>query len=119
MAHAEGRLVASDDVIDRLRNESLVALRQVDLAGKATEEYPWNVNGSPYGIAGLSSADGRHLATMVHMERLALGAFDEERKCYEWNHLWPWTAYEDFRKHPASPWLHPFQNAYEWCVSHR
>ena len=33
------------------------------------DEYPGNPNGSDYSIAGLASADGRHLAMMPHLER--------------------------------------------------
>jgi phosphoribosylformylglycinamidine (FGAM) synthase-like amidotransferase family enzyme len=41
----------------------------VDDSNAATEEYPYNPNGSPQGIAGLCSEDGRHLAMMPHPER--------------------------------------------------
>ena len=44
----------------------------VDDASDPTEAYPFNPNGSPDGIAALSSADGRHLAMMPHPERAFL-----------------------------------------------
>ena len=40
-----------------------------DASGAATEQYPFNPNGSPEGIAALCSPDGRHLAMMPHPER--------------------------------------------------
>lgn len=43
--------------------------RYTDASGEATEVYPFNPNGSPDGIAALTSANGRHLAIMPHPER--------------------------------------------------
>jgi phosphoribosylformylglycinamidine synthase len=48
----------------------LVPMVYADDQGKATELYPWNPNGSPLGIAGFCSPDGRHTFTMPHIERL-------------------------------------------------
>ncbi|XP_043393489.1 uncharacterized protein LOC119564644 [Chelonia mydas] len=50
----------------------LAPLRYVDDQGQPTQEYPLNPNGSPLGIAGLCSPDGRHLAMMPHPERCVL-----------------------------------------------
>lgn len=44
----------------------------VDDLNQPTEAYPFNPNGSPEGIAGLCSEDGRHLAVMPHPERCFL-----------------------------------------------
>ena len=46
--------------------------RYTDASGSATEAYPFNPNGSPEGIAALTSANGRHLALMPHPERCFL-----------------------------------------------
>ena len=46
--------------------------RYCDASGAATEAYPFNPNGSPEGIAALTSPDGRHLALMPHPERCFL-----------------------------------------------
>ena len=51
-------------------SRGLAPVRFVDDAGTATVTYPFNPNGSPQGIAGLCSPDGRHLAMMPHPERL-------------------------------------------------
>ena len=78
--------------------------RYVDASGAVTETYPANPNGSPAGIAGLCSADGRHLAMMPHPERCFLG----------WQLPWaPADAGIDPRG--AGPWLRLFQNAREWA----
>ena len=52
------------------RREPLVALRFVDNRGAATERYPSNPNGSPQGITGLTTADGRFTILMPHPERV-------------------------------------------------
>lgn len=44
----------------------MVPARYVDDYGSPTAAYPFNPNGSELGIAGLCSADGRHLAMMPH-----------------------------------------------------
>ncbi|MAI64275.1 MAG: hypothetical protein CL600_05275, partial [Alteromonas sp.] len=46
------------------------ALRYVDNYGNQTMQYPANPNGSPQGITGLASADGRSTIMMPHPERV-------------------------------------------------
>ena len=66
-------------------------------------DYPGNPNGSPEGIAGVCSRDGRHLAMMPHPER-----------CLRpWN--WPWYP-RDKRHDVDTPWLDMFVNAYNWLA---
>jgi phosphoribosylformylglycinamidine synthase len=104
VAHGEGRALFPDpDVLKRVEREGLAPVRFVDDAGRVTEEYPFNPNGSPHGIAGLCSPDGRHLTMMPHPERAFL----------KWQ--WGWMPEEWKRTLPASPWLRMFQNAREWC----
>ena len=70
------------------------------------EGYPANPNGSDYGVAGIVSADGRHLAMMPHLERAFL----------------PWqTPYypADRRNDDCTPWLEAFVNARRWVESHQ
>ena len=50
--------------------QPFVTLRFVDNRGAATEAYPYNPNGSPQGIAGLTTADGRITILMPHPERV-------------------------------------------------
>jgi phosphoribosylformylglycinamidine synthase len=103
-AHGEGRALFPDtEVLARIEAEGLAPLRFTDDSGEVTEAYPHNPNGSPFGIAGLCSLDGRHLAMMPHPERTAT--------------LWQWGWMpKDWRENlQASPWLKMFQNAREWC----
>jgi phosphoribosylformylglycinamidine synthase len=75
-------------------NENLVSMRYVDNYGKQTEEYPYNPNGSPMGIAGVRSTDGRVLALMPHPERAILrevGSHVPKDEMREWGELGPWS----------------------------
>ncbi|HSW30343.1 MAG TPA: phosphoribosylformylglycinamidine synthase [Longimicrobiales bacterium] len=103
LAHGEGRALFPDaEVLERVEREGLAPLRYVDDRNQVTEEYPFNANGSPRGIAALCSPDGRHLAVMPHPERSFL----------PWQ--WGWLP-EAWRGLEVSPWLRMFQNAREWC----
>jgi len=62
--------------------------------------YPSNPNGSDYNVAMLVSDDGRHLATMPHIER----SF----------HQWNWATYPKDRQDEVSPWAEAFVNARKW-----
>ena len=90
-------------MLDRVIAENLSPVRYVDDNNTATEAYPFNPNGSPHGIAGLCSPDGRHLAMMPHPERTFLR--------WQWGYM-PANWKRDLQ---ASPWLQMFQNAREWC----
>jgi phosphoribosylformylglycinamidine synthase len=104
VAHGEGRLHCPDpQILRRINSEKLAPLHFVDDDGNRTETYPFNPNGSIYGITGLCSPDGRHLAVMPHPERVHL----------KWQ--WPWMPEEWKDTVKASPWLRMFQNAREWC----
>lgn len=68
--------------------------------------YPANPNGSPEGIAGITSNDGRHLVMMPHPER-----------CLR---PWNWAFYDRNRMNDeVTPWIEMFNNAYRWCVENR
>ena len=69
-------------------------------------EYPGNPNGSDYNVAGICSADGRHLAMMPHPERA----------------IFPWqNAYypADRRNDDVTPWIEAFVNARKWIEEHK
>jgi phosphoribosylformylglycinamidine synthase len=91
-AHGEGRAVF--DAPEHLRN-ALVAMRFVDHRGKVAETYPQNANGSPQGITGLTTADGRFTVVMPHPERV----FRSVQMSWA-----PDNAKED------SPWMRMFRN---------
>lgn len=105
VAHGEGMAYFPDSALYKEAEFGLAPLRFVDDEARITEAYPFNPNGSPAGIAGLCSPDGRHLALMPHPERTVL----------PWQ--WGWMPEHLKRSLTASPWLRMFQNAREWCDS--
>ncbi|XP_055345268.1 phosphoribosylformylglycinamidine synthase-like [Paramacrobiotus metropolitanus] len=104
VAHGEGRFEVEEDV-GHLSQQGCIAVRYVDDTGRPAETYPWNPNGSPFGIAGMCSIDGRHLAMMPHPERSIL----------TWQ--WPWRpdTYSWPKNAILSPWTQMFKTAYDWC----
>ena len=95
VAHGEGRvepLIA--DGIAQVRQ--LAALRFVDHDLRATQRYPFNPNGSPEGITGLVSRDGRAAILMPHPERVLRSVTNS------W-HPADWPEY--------GPWLRLFSNS--------
>ncbi|MDC1402178.1 phosphoribosylformylglycinamidine synthase [Flavobacteriaceae bacterium] len=76
---------------------------QYQIPGKyAYSDYPANPNGSDYNAAMLSSADGRHLVMMPHLER----------STFPWN----WGHYPADRSDKVSPWIIAFENAFNWLA---
>jgi phosphoribosylformylglycinamidine synthase len=70
VAHGEGRAeFATHTGAVELIGLRQVAFRYVDNQGRVAAIYPANPNGSPQGIAAITSADGRVLLTMPHPER--------------------------------------------------
>jgi phosphoribosylformylglycinamidine synthase len=71
VSHGEGRAHFTDDAAQAaLLAARQVGFRYVDHHGAVATTYPANPNGSPAGIAAVSSRDGRVLATMPHPERI-------------------------------------------------
>jgi len=94
VSHGEGRAVFTGDP-----KKSAVALRYVDNRGNVALAYPFNPNGSPDGIAGVTTPDGRFTVMMPHPERI----FRSVQMSW----------------HPAGwgedgPWLTMFRNARKW-----
>jgi len=90
VAHGEGRAefrVPAD--WERVTAANLVALRFVDNRGNVTQAYPYNPNGSPAGIAGLTTPDGRFTIMMPHPERVFRAA-SNSWKPDEWGEDGPW-----------------------------
>ena len=70
------------------------------------DEYPGNPNGSDYGVAGICSADGRHLAMMPHPERA----------------FFPWqcgTYPAGHKTDEVTPWIEAFVNARRWVEAYK
>ncbi|HET6604069.1 MAG TPA: phosphoribosylformylglycinamidine synthase [Xanthomonadaceae bacterium] len=96
VAHGEGRARFDDEAGAQAAR---VAMRYVQTNGAPAQQYPANPNGSPQGITGLSSRDGRATILMPHPERVVRTA--------------------QLSWHPAgwgerSPWQRMFANARVW-----
>jgi phosphoribosylformylglycinamidine synthase len=98
VSHGEGYAEFTDDAAIK-KAQPLVALRFVDNAGQVTQRYPLNPNGSPQGITGLTTPDGRFTILMPHPERV----FRTVQNSW---HAEGWG--ED------GPWLRMFGNARKW-----
>ena len=98
VAHGEGRAVF-DTAVDQAA--ARVSLRFIEGDGSVASRYPLNPNGSPDGITGLTTTDGRVTIMMPHPERtpraLNLGWAPAE-----------WQG--------DSPWMRMFRNARVWCA---
>lgn len=71
VSHGEGRAeFASLDALAATKASGTIALNYVDGYGKVATQYPQNPNGSPEGITGLTSVDGRVTIMMPHPERV-------------------------------------------------
>ncbi|MBN1205518.1 MAG: phosphoribosylformylglycinamidine synthase [Myxococcaceae bacterium] len=97
VSHGEGRAeFPSPEEAARVNGLGLVTARFVDNRGQVTETYPANPNGSPFGICGLTTKDGRFTLMMPHPERVHRTV----------QHSW----------HPSEwgedgPWMRLFRNA--------
>jgi len=98
-AHGEGRAVFAESD----GTAAPVAVRYVDGYGRPAQRYPDNPNGSPDGVTGLCSTDGRVTILMPHPERL-LRVENFSWAPPEWREEWS----------GGSPWMRMFQNAKEW-----
>ena len=112
VSHGEGRADFSDvkaqGADGTLSAEALTAriaaaspaLQYIDGRGNATETYPLNPNGSPRGVTGFASADGRATIMMPHPERVF--------RLAQWS--WkPRALQESGLDH--SPWMRLWHNA--------
>jgi phosphoribosylformylglycinamidine synthase len=100
VSHGEGYADFGDD--KRLKAaQPMVTLRYVDHRGNATETYPLNPNGSPQGITGQTTPDGRFSIMMPHPERVFRAVQ---------NSWYP----SDWQENGA--WLRMFQNARKWVA---
>ena len=95
VAHGEGKFVLPMP----LENYNVVARYSY-------ASYPGNPNGSRGAVAGICSADGRHLAMMPHLERA----------------IFPWQCgyYPAARRSDeVTPWIDAFVNARKWIENHK
>lgn len=69
LSHGEGKLIASEEMIQQLIDNNQIAFQYVDDKGNATSDGRYNYNGSMMAIEGLLSPCGRILGKMGHSER--------------------------------------------------
>ncbi len=69
-SHGEGRFVASDEWLEKLKNNGQIATQYVDINGNPSMDEAFNPNGSYWAIEGILSPDGRVLGKMAHSERI-------------------------------------------------
>jgi phosphoribosylformylglycinamidine synthase len=79
--------------------QAIAAMRFVDNTGAATEQYPFNPNGSAGGLTAVTTADGRFTAMMPHPERVFR------------NIQMSWTSGDASQ---LSPWMRIWRNARKW-----
>jgi phosphoribosylformylglycinamidine synthase len=100
VAHGEGLAEFRSPMdLKACADRGLLSLRFVDNAGQPTERYPANPNGSPQGITGITTPDGRVTLLMPHPERV-YRTVQNSWHPDEWG--------ED------SPWMRIFRNARVW-----
>ena len=94
VSHGEGRAEFSSPAeLQSLNDGGLTPLRYIDNYGSVTEKYPFNPNGSPQGIAGVKSRDGRVVAMMPHPERTIMAdvaSWAPKEKLDRWGQFGPW-----------------------------
>ncbi len=84
-------------------DKAIAAMRYVDNHGQATEQYPFNPNGSAGGLTAVTTADGRFTAMMPHPERVFRNI----------QMSWIDTA-KAGDKSQFSPWMRVWRNARKW-----
>jgi len=100
VAHGEGRAeFSAPDGAESLMREGRVGLRFIQGGGSPASRYPHNPNGSPQGITGITSRDGRVTLTMPHPERVFRTI----------QHSWAPQKWGE-----EGPWLRLFRNARVW-----
>ncbi|MEJ6745152.1 MAG: phosphoribosylformylglycinamidine synthase [Porticoccaceae bacterium] len=71
ISHGEGRVeFSSSDALAELQKSRQIALRFLENNLQVADRYPANPNGSPEGITGVTSVDGRATLMMPHPERV-------------------------------------------------
>ncbi|MFQ6332872.1 phosphoribosylformylglycinamidine synthase [Methylophilus sp. 3sh_L] len=97
VAHGEGFTEFTDaGAVTSVLQQQLATVRYVDHAAQATEVYPFNPNGSPQGLTGFTTQDGRFSIMMPHPERVFRAV----------QHSWRPDGWQE-----DGPWMRMFRNA--------
>ncbi|HEY0906940.1 MAG TPA: phosphoribosylformylglycinamidine synthase, partial [Methylophilus sp.] len=97
VAHGEGFTEFTDaSAVTSVLQQQLATVRYVDHAAQATEIYPFNPNGSPQGLTGFTTQDGRFSIMMPHPERVFRAV----------QHSWHPDGWQE-----DGPWMRMFRNA--------
>ena len=83
ISHGEGRFLASDELIMKLRDNGQIATQYVDLDGNPTSDIRFNPNNSAFAIEGITSPDGRVFGKMGHSERIGSGLYKNVEGNYD------------------------------------
>ncbi len=70
ISHGEGKFLADEKTLERLKKNGQIATQYVDAEGNATYDIQYNPNGSSWAIEGITSPDGRVFGKMGHSERI-------------------------------------------------
>jgi len=98
VAHGEGYASFNNERHAKMA-QRLITMRYVNNYGQPTEVYPLNPNGSPQGVTGLTTPNGRFSIMMPHPERLFRAV----------QHSWYPREWGE-----NGAWLRMFQNARKW-----
>jgi phosphoribosylformylglycinamidine synthase len=102
VAHGEGFAeFSAKDAVNNVLDKKLVTMRFIDNASTPTETYPFNPNGSPFGITGLTTTDGRFSIMMPHPERVFRAV----------QHSWRPDSWQE-----DAPWMRMFRNARKYIA---
>ena len=105
IAHGEGFANFNQQGnLEAINKQGLAVMRFVDHQGNPTQTYPMNPNGSPGGLTGVTTPDGRFTVMMPHPERVF--------RAVQMSWCPPqWLDTPD----GASPWMRLFRNARVWA----
>ncbi len=97
VAHGEGFTEFTDaNAVNLVLDRQLATVRYIDNASTPTETYPFNPNGSPLGLTGFTTSDGRFSIMMPHPERVFRAV----------QHSWQPDEWQE-----DGPWMRMFRNA--------
>jgi len=87
VAHGEGfteyvnKEPSDSSMVNSVLAKKLATMRFIDNASTPTEQYPFNPNGSPQGLTGFTSTDGRFSIMMPHPERVIRNVQNTWTRC--------------------------------------